>query len=497
MKKAMKRSVLRSVTLSAVAAGIMACVAGGGGGDVAGGGVTGTGISYGTVTGFGSVFVNGVKYDTTGAAVTLDDQPGAEGDLRVGMVVKLKGTVNDDNLTGAATEIEYHNVLEGTVDTPPDTTARTLVVMGQTVRFDNLTVYEDKVSGAAGTMVNFSGDVAAGNVIEISGWIDGNGIVRASRIERKAAVFGTGAELELKGAIANLNETVKTFTLGGLTIDYRAAVNVPAVLADGMLVEVEGAQPPSNGIFVASQVKIEDSPFTGATSGRLEIEGYVTAVTAGEFVVLGQRVKTTGATVYENGTAADIAAGKKVEVKGTVGAGGVLTAVEISFRLASDVEIEGTVEAVNGSANTVTVMGITARIEPATQMEDDSDTKQRPFAFTHVNSGDFVEIRGYVKDGQVFATRLERDDPESEVSLQGTVTAKASDLSTLTVLGATVSTSASAVYRLSSDGVAGSREGFFNAIVANTTVVKAKGVWNGSAIVATEVEIETDLETDD
>lgn len=490
----MKRYLLRSVTLSAVAAGIMACVAGGGGGggDVAGGGVTGTGISYGTVTGFGSVFVNGVKYDTTGAAVRLDDQPGVEGDLRVGMVVKLKGTVNEDKLTGAATEIEYHNVLEGTVDTAPDATARTVVAMGQTVRFDNLTVYEDKVSGAAGTMVDFSADVAAGNVIEVSGWIDGSGVVRASRIERKAAAFDTGAELEIKGAVANLDEAAKTFTLGGLTIDYGTAASVPAVLANGMLVEVEGAQPPSNGIFVASEVKIEDSPFTGATSGRLEIEGYVTAVTAGEFVVLGQRVKTTGATVYENGTAADIAAGKKVEVKGTAGADGVLTAVEISFRLSSNVEIEGQVEAVNGSDNTVTVMGITVRIEPATQMEDDSDEQRRPFALAHVNQGDFVEIRGYVKDGQVIATRLERDDAELEVTLQGTVTAKASDFSTLTVLGATVITPASAVYRLSSDGTAVSRDEFFSAVGVNVTTVKAKGAWNGSAIVATEVEIETD-----
>lgn len=488
------RSLLRSVTLSAVTAlSVMACVAGGGGGGggVAGGGVTGTGISYGTVTGFGSVFVNGVKYDTTGAAVRLDDQPGVESDLRVGMVVKLKGTVNDDKLTGAATEIEYHNVLEGTVDTPPDATARTVVVMGQTVRFDNLTVYEDKVSGAAGTMVDFSGNVAAGNVIEVSGWIDGNGVIRASRIERKASAF-TGAELELKGAVANLDEAAKAFALGGLTIDYGTATSVPAVLTNGMLVEVKGAQPPSNGTLVASQVKIEDSPFTGTTSGRLEIEGYVTAVTAGEFVVLGQRVKLVGATVYENGTAADIVAGKKVEVKGTVGADGVLTAVEISFRLSSNVEIEGTVEAVNGSANTVTVMGITARIEPTTQMEDDSDAKRRPFALAHVNSGDFVEIRGYVKDGQVIATRLERDDPKSEVLLRGAVTTKASDLSTLTVLGATVSTSASAVYRLSSDGVAVSRNEFFSAVGANVTTVKAKGAWNGSAVVATEVEIETD-----
>ncbi|MEK7322954.1 MAG: DUF5666 domain-containing protein [Pseudomonadota bacterium] len=486
----MNKSILRSVTLAAVTAlGVTAC-GGDGGGDVAGGGVTGTGISYGTVTGFGSVFVNGVKYNTDAATIALDDNPGVEGELRVGMVVKLEGTVNDDKITGTATKIEYNDVLEGTVNTAPDLATNTMVVMGQTVRFDNLTVYEDKVSGATGTMVNFSGDVATNNVIEVSGWSDDSGVVRAARVERKAASLGAGAELEIKGVVANLDEAGKTFTIGGLTINYANVVSVPSNLANGMMVEVKSTQTLSGNTMTASRVEAEDSPFTGMTSGRLEIEGYVTAVTGTEFTVLGQRVKTTSATVYENGTAADIAVGKKIEVKGTVGSDGTFTAVEISFRLPNNVEIEGTVTAVNSSANTVTVMGVAVQLNAVTQMEDASDAKQRPFALANLSSGDFVEIRGYMKDGQVIATRLERDDLVSEVLLQGAVAAKADDLSTLTILGVTVNTSTSAVYRLTSDGPPVSRADFFSAVSANATVVKAKGAWNGSSIIATEMEIE-------
>ena len=49
--------------LAGLIIGMALASCGGGGGQVAEGGIGGTGISTGTVTGFGSVYVNGVKYD--------------------------------------------------------------------------------------------------------------------------------------------------------------------------------------------------------------------------------------------------------------------------------------------------------------------------------------------------------------------------------------------------------------------------------------------------
>ena len=64
---------------------------GGGGGGVASGGTGGTGItgvSQGPISGFGSVYVNGVRIHTGGAAITVDDNPGqTQAALGLGMVV--------------------------------------------------------------------------------------------------------------------------------------------------------------------------------------------------------------------------------------------------------------------------------------------------------------------------------------------------------------------------------------------------------------------------
>ena len=72
-----------------------------GGQDVAEGGIEGTGrvatssTTVGTITGFGSVFINGVEYETDSSEISTDDNDNAsESDLQVGMIVSLTGSVN-------------------------------------------------------------------------------------------------------------------------------------------------------------------------------------------------------------------------------------------------------------------------------------------------------------------------------------------------------------------------------------------------------------------
>ena len=88
--------------------GLSGCGGGGSGGiaDIGGGGIGGTGISStGTIDGFGSIFVNGVEYETGDSEILLDGQSASESSLRLGMVVTVRGTINDDGLTGTAEQV--------------------------------------------------------------------------------------------------------------------------------------------------------------------------------------------------------------------------------------------------------------------------------------------------------------------------------------------------------------------------------------------------------
>ncbi len=90
---------------------------------------TGT-LSVGVITGFGSVYVDGVRYDTTGAQVTMNGMTATQAQLRVGHYVQVKGQAQ--GAAHRANVIRYHNVLEGPISSI-DTAASSFVAMGQTV----------------------------------------------------------------------------------------------------------------------------------------------------------------------------------------------------------------------------------------------------------------------------------------------------------------------------------------------------------------------------
>ena len=59
--------------------------------------------TVGQITAFGSIYVNGVEFETAGASYEVDDALASSDDaLAVGMVVKVEGAVNADGATGTA-----------------------------------------------------------------------------------------------------------------------------------------------------------------------------------------------------------------------------------------------------------------------------------------------------------------------------------------------------------------------------------------------------------
>ena len=95
--------------------------------------------AVGMITGFGSVYVNGVEYDTNGASYDVDDASASDDSaLAVGMVVKVQGSVNADGRTGSANSVSYDDEVEGLVEDlatdAADPSIKTFTVMNTMVR---------------------------------------------------------------------------------------------------------------------------------------------------------------------------------------------------------------------------------------------------------------------------------------------------------------------------------------------------------------------------
>ena len=430
--------------------GLTAC--GGGGGDSDSSGTSSNSITSGVVTGFGSVFVNGVEFETDSSSFSLDDgDDGQENEdgLAVGMVVSVTGTVNADGLTGTAVHIEFDDELEGivTANTVGADGTGTMTVMGQTVMVESTTIFASNVVGISSVDL-----VVAGNVVEVSGFSSSDGIVYATRIEVKLAIH-SGEEIEVKGIIENLTET--TFTIGGLTVDYRTAMleDIPdSVLVAGLYVEIKSTEGfNGSGELIASEVELEDDgdmDLEGDEGDEVELHGVVTAVNSDTaFEIGGHTVIITDFTAFEHGTAGNIIVGVSLEVEGTLNAFDELVAVEIELGIDDDIEMQGNLEGVNVPPGTVTLFGKTIYVNTSTLLLDEQDegglVPVHFFGLDDLNIGDKVEIDAYVEpdSGNLVAAKLERDDDDGgEDELEGPVESTP-DAITLVIAGVTVDVS--------------------------------------------------------
>lgn len=329
-----------------------------GGVDSGGTGQTVDTTAQGRVTGFGSVFVNGVRYDDSSAVVVDDDgATRSRADLQLGMLVQVQGELRGNSGQGVARRIQFGPEIAGPVEAV-DAPNAILTVLGQSVRVDADTLFGGYAAGLA--------DVQAGHLVEVHAFYDAAASrYTATRIERRA----TMGRYVLRGQVANLAALpARTFTLGAAAIDYGAVspASLPT-LANGLAVRVLLNTTPVSGHWVASAVQASQPPV--ADQRAADLEGHVSAFqSSASFRVAGMPVDASapGVTV-RRGTLADLADGVRVEVEGTV-RNGVLVASRVSFKRGGDDEFElhGEVESVDVAAQTLVVRGVSVAWDGST-----------------------------------------------------------------------------------------------------------------------------------
>ncbi|HEY6105137.1 MAG TPA: DUF5666 domain-containing protein, partial [Anaeromyxobacteraceae bacterium] len=274
-------------------------------------------------------------------------------------------------------------------------------------------------------------------------------------------------------------------------------VVAPVGLANGSFVEVRSAAAPVAGAVTATAVELEDARL-GEAEAEAEVEGIVTSGDSSSFMVNGQAVVTGASTRFENGVAADLVPGVKVEADGHLDSQSppVLHADKVSFRAnvrlqgaSTDVVIPAAAAPRTGSFK---VLGLAVVTDAFTEWKEFSGSPQD---LSTIGAGP-VLVRGMrSRDGSsVVATSVERTG-DTRLILQGPVTSKDAGAGTLVILGLTVATGAGTEFQGVS-GMAMGQAAFLAAVVEGRTVVKARGrdagSLSGTTLAAEQVEIEGD-----
>ncbi len=360
----------------ALAVSALAGCGGGGAGLALSPGTGGTGIfAQGAIAGFGSVIVNGIKFDDVGAVVQIDGAAANSLDLRLGMVASVQGQRSADTTLGIASQIEVWSIAQGWVT---QVQAGQFVVAGMTIQTNSATLY-DGIGSASGLAtgqpvtvwglqagadgsrwvatrvavlpntvskvvstglvtvmgaqrslngLSMSGAMAAGmtagQLVRVKGVLSGANLqVEESRVLQLPSDALSQHEVEMEGVVTQVLSPTR-FMLGNIEVDSSAVSSPTTPITTGLRIEVRGTVQgqllKATAVVFESEQKLDEA----------EIEGQIEQFTSlANFVVRGQRCDATGATIAK-GKTGDLKVGVKVKVNGTK-AGDVLlvTSLEI------------------------------------------------------------------------------------------------------------------------------------------------------------------------
>ena len=277
----------------------------------------------------GTLTVLGQLVSTSASTVFDDRLPGGLDALAVGRVIEVHGQFDATVPRYRATRVE------------PAATGAALRLRGVVSQID-VVAKTFRIGGATFAYGQASGtpaDLTNGSFVRLAllPGTDSAGRRVVSSFRSAVSLLPDAAEAKVEGLITSFNSAASFSVNGqpvttGNTTDFKDG---SAGLAVGVRVEIEGST--SGGVLRAATVEIETEDEEEAR--EYEFEGQITSVdaAAGRFdMFAGTRSVTIDTTSpdlrFDDGSAADLKAGAKVEVKGILAAGGtVIEATRIKF----------------------------------------------------------------------------------------------------------------------------------------------------------------------
>jgi hypothetical protein len=346
----------------------------------------------GSVGGLGSIILNGVRYNTDGATTSLEDATELQIGMSVRIAGKidaeftaataqqvesaaeLRGAMSAIDLTGGSfvvmgttVTVDNATVWSGAnsladvaascvvqvwgLPSAPGTLRATRVelkpasveplVTGIVQNLDlgnkRFTLGQLTVQYDAGTV--FAGGLNAstlteGAIVRVRGSAAPiAGLFTATKVQGWYAVpKQDAAAVQLAGVITNY-AGLNAFKVLGTPVDASNAIitgGAPSAIGNGVKVELDGFM--SGGVLVVKKLRIRNIPGVGGPVAFTLIGAIGNYLSPSSFVVKGQLVNAGGSTaVFENGTIADLANGRRVTVVGDTVVDGVLTAKTVTF----------------------------------------------------------------------------------------------------------------------------------------------------------------------
>lgn len=436
----------------------------------------------GTVSGLGSVVVNGVRFETLSATVQdSDDVYGSTSKhktLALGMTLAIDGEADDEQRVGRARKIRHIGGVRGTVSAY--SASQSVTVGGQTVVLNSNTLFADTTAST----------LQVGAFVNIDGLMQSDKRFLATRIHVSSPdEFAWDAAWRGQSSGATTDASGSQFTLDtgpGQSFSVQcpdstcriepSGANLTNTHAVRVLAASDASR--SGNSIVASRVQVLDAAhllqWDGSTTGRVKIKGVAT-LDGTQWSIGGTPV--TGSTLPWE-------AGRFYEVKGVLSNGTLtVTSWELEDDPSHDTpggepkpyrhELYGAISALAGTR--MVVQGITVDVAQA-YFEHGS--------LSDLRNGLYVEVKGSLQDGVLMASKIEFKSDGLEQTgrfeVQGIVSNWSSTGFTLTAGNTTYNALINAQTRIDRE----------HGEPGNGRRVEAKGYMRGADFVVTKLEVE-------
>ena len=484
----------------------------------------------GVITGFGSIIVNGERYETDdGTIVAVEDEPETTGDdsrLRLGMRVEIDGTETDGVRT--AGRIEYDEELRGPAENITPNTENpefgTFTIAGQTVIIDANTVLDDdfnNVDGIAGVDIrDLNPALLPGGdpvVVEVSGYPTETGVI-ATRVESTGEDVDDigregvdGDEIEVKGYVDDVASGGGSITVNNteFLVTSSTVLEDDLVVGDsliGAFVEIK-ADINSMSQYIAVEIESEEDDLDDAAEDdEIDLEGVLQAV---DTVADPDVIVVNGVEVAVDDASAFIGlVGARVSISGTYNGDGVLVVSESDFEADNTIGTVDRIASVDTAGGTFTTrLGLVITPTIMSRVEDevgaDGDQLTPADFLSRLRANDYVEARGYPgENGAIVWTRIEREDDDDQgCELRGPVDTGTIADPTFEILGVSVNTTGLGDNGFREEGMTLGRSDFFSDLLAGDIVSvesddAGTGCRDGEIATMTDGEVTFDPEND-
>lgn len=382
-------------------------------------GIEGTGLStdedaqvvaIGPITQFGSIYVNGIKYETDQAEVVFTDSS-ANDELLAGMIVAVYAQWDQDQQSYNAYRVLFDRQIQGPVSGVSFSDDQVLVsILGVSVLVD-----EDTVLNGIELQ-----NIKKGQVLEVSGLLDDQGEVIATYIGLQAMRSESLSSVEVEGRIRRVKNNAMRLELGSTTVDASQAQFSEGDINDlskNDWVEIIGAYDERQKLIYASKIKLKNSSESLSKGTSLSIDAVITDFESlAKFKLNGFTSDASNASI--TGDTA-LGSGVRVKANGYINDEGIFDLRTARIITRARYTIKAQVDSIIPSLDQLTVLNVTAAANEDTLYASKTDFPNKYQSLYSISEGDWVQLKGNYYQGRLHLNSITMLDPQKKQMVKG------------------------------------------------------------------------------